>query len=390
MEAILVLDANQRSALAVTRSLGATGDYQIDCADDTAQALAGCSRHCRDYLQSPSPAEQPLAFIGWLAQQLSQRQYRWVLPMTEISSRLLLAHQAQLPDLAMPFAPLEVVTQLSDKVQLTQRAQQLGLAVPETRYLNDASELDSSSCEFPCVLKPYLSRIYQGDHWLSTEVHIIHNPQQLEQALQLPYFQGHPFMLQAFVPGHGGGIFCYYQRGRMAAHFAHCRLREKPPGGGVSVLSESRAADPQLLAAAQQLLDDANWHGVAMVEFRIGDDGTAYLMEVNTRFWGSLQLAIDAGVDFPKLLLAGESAAALPPQPAYRQGQQLRWLLGDLDSLYICLKSSNYSAMAKLRRIAAFLLPKFSQRKHEVNRLDDLGPAKFELWQYLLQLIGKH
>ena len=32
--------------------------------------------------------------------------------------------------------------------------------------------------------------------------------------------------------------------------------------------------------------------------------GTPLLMEVNGRFWGSLQLAIDAGVDFPYLCAA--------------------------------------------------------------------------------------
>ena len=37
-----------------------------------------------------------------------------------------------------------------------------------------------------------------------------------------------------------------------------------------------------------------------MVEFRIEHGtGEAYLMEVNGRIWGSLQLAIDAGVNLP-------------------------------------------------------------------------------------------
>ena len=35
-----------------------------------------------------------------------------------------------------------------------------------------------------------------------------------------------------------------------------------------------------------------------------------YLMEVNGRFWGSLQLAIDAGVDFPALLVAARRRAS--------------------------------------------------------------------------------
>ena len=38
-----------------------------------------------------------------------------------------------------------------------------------------------------------------------------------------------------------------------------------------------------------------------MVEFKHDErDGVPKLMEINGRFWGSLQLAIDAGVDFPR------------------------------------------------------------------------------------------
>ena len=41
-----------------------------------------------------------------------------------------------------------------------------------------------------------------------------------------------------------------------------------------------------------------------MVEFKTDNQtGEPVLMEVNGRFWGSLQLATDAGVDFPRLLL---------------------------------------------------------------------------------------
>jgi predicted ATP-grasp superfamily ATP-dependent carboligase len=85
-------------------------------------------------------------------------------------------------------------------------------------------------------------------------------------------------------------------RGRLRAAFAHRRLREKPPSGGVSVLSESIALDPQVLEQAERILEALKWHGVAMVEFkRDARDGVAKL-GINGRFWGSLQLSVDAGV----------------------------------------------------------------------------------------------
>ena len=134
--------------------------------------------------------------------------------------------------------------------------------------------------------------------------------------------------------------------------------------------------DPILKSYADKLLSAVQWHGVAMVEFRINaDNGQAYLMEVNTRFWGSLQLAIDAGVNFPRLL----------PLDNYRVGQRLRWLLGDLDSLYLYLKGS-YSWAQKLQRIRQFLTPGLGYTRHEINRWGDLGPARHELSLYIKHL----
>lgn len=153
----------------------------------------------------------------------------------------------------------------------------------------------------------------------------------------------------------------------------------------MSVLSESVKPDPLLQQLAQRLLDDAQWHGVAMVEFKVSSDGKPYLMEINTRFWGSLQLAIDAGVDFPSMLL--DVALKRPVQPPrLRPGMRLRWLLGDLDHLYLTWRSRKYSVRHKLGTTAALLKPDFSgNTRHEVNRLGDMRPAWHELSRYFLR-----
>lgn len=71
----------------------------------------------------------------------------------------------------------------------------------------------------------------------------------------------------------------------------------------------------------------------------------------------------------------------------YRIGVRLRWLLGDLDSLYLCLKGS-YSLRQKLSRILAFLTPSSFSTRHETNRWDDIGPGIYELKAYIRQLLG--
>lgn len=386
---ILVPDANQRSALAVTRSLGAIGATVIT-ADITLQSLAGCSRYSQQYLQCPSPAEQPQAFLHWLHDAVASRHIDWVFPVTEITSQLILLESSYLGAARIPFAMLDQVMTLADKWQLMQLAQRAGVAHPRSVYCANATALEADTIKrlsYPVVLKPTQSRRWLGDSWLSTSVHVAQSAQELSELLQgRIYLRDYPFMLQEFIPGHGAGIFALYNHGKPVTFFAHQRLREKPPRGGVSVLSQSAPLDGRLQTAAKALLDGANWHGVAMVEFRITPDGNPYLMEVNTRFWGSLQLAIDSGVDFPALLLQVCRDIPVEPPPPYRVGQRLRWLLGDLDSLYLVLRDRDYNRQQKLRRLLNFFTPHFGNTRHEVNRWGDLGPAWYELKAYVQAL----
>ncbi len=386
-QTILVLDASQRSALAVTRSLGKLLDVTVMTAESAPKALAGTSRFSQKYFTSPSSSVEPEAYLLWIEKLITEFDFALVLPVTEVTSQLLLMNMSRLPKLRLPFTSYENVMQIADKGNLVKLAQQLGMPVPKSDWFANSSELDRDKITYPCVIKPCLSKIYSANGWIATAVKIAHNPADLEAALVAsPYLARSSFMIQEFIPGHGAGVFCLFNRGQPVVFFAHTRVREKPPQGGVSVLSESAALDSALKDSTQKLLSGANWHGVAMVEFRIGEDGTAYLMEVNTRFWGSLQLAIDSGVDFPALLVSNELNLGLQPSVEYKVGQRLRWLLGDLDSLYIYLKSG-YTKKQKLRRILEFFIPSFFNTRHEINRLTDLKPALFELKQYASQFL---
>ena len=393
---ILVLDARQRSALAVTRSLGALPDVVVTTSDSTEATLAGASRFSSVCLHSPSSEFEPENYIDWLERQLAVQYYDLVIPVTEITSQLLLMNQQRFARLPLPFADYKTVLALADKGKLMDLAKDNAVRCPASRWFASAAalDLDVDAQAFPVVLKPCLSKIYVDRAWVATRVRVLYSKQELIDELERsPYLHSSPFMLQEFIPGHGAGIFCLYDQGKPQVFFAHRRLREKPPQGGVSVLSESVAVDPELKSCAEKLLSAVKWHGVAMVEFRIAPDGKAYLMEINTRFWGSLQLAIDAGVDFPQLLWKAELVRMgcdepLPVTCNYRIGQRLRWLLGDVDSLYLYLKSS-YSWAQKLQRIIQFVTPRLRHSRHEVNRWGDLGPARHELLLYLKELTGR-
>ena len=136
-------------------------------------------------------------------------------------------------------------------------------------------------------------------------------------------------------------------------------------------------------AAVRKLVAAVGWHGVAMFEFKLDDEGRYCLMEVNGRFWGSLQLAIDAGVDFPRLLWAmSQGRTSGPHELGYRVGLRERWWLGDLDHLYLRLRHDS-GLRARWQALRVFLAGGGPQVINEVRRPDDAAPFWFELRSWL-------
>ena len=382
METVLVLDAQQRSALAVTRSLGSRG-IRVITADTVAETLAGASRFSAGNEVYASPSD-PDAFITSINALITKHAVDVVYPVTEISLYTLLARRGELTQAKIPLAPFSTIKQLANKAELVALCNRLGVGAPQSvQYLSAAAAIDDvREFAYPLVIKPALSRIQIEGVWVNAAVR---HAADAEAALELlktePALQNHPFMIQQCIDGHGAGVFLLYDHGECIAHFTHRRVRERPPSGGVSVLSESVPTDPALLAQSQRILDAVEWHGVAMVEYKVASDGTPYIMEVNTRFWGSLQLAIDSGVDFPFLLHEATMGRKTRGPEVYRTGNRLRWLMGDLDRLYLVMRQKE-SATGKFSELLQFMKVFQPGTRYEVNRGGDMQPFWRELKLY--------
>jgi predicted ATP-grasp superfamily ATP-dependent carboligase len=102
-----------------------------------------------------------------------------------------------------------------------------------------------------------------------------------------------------------------------------------------------------------------------------------YVMEINPRFWGSLQLAIDAGVDFPALLVECALGGTPTPVTAYRVGVRSRWGWGEMDYIYLRtkLRASGESRLGAFARAATAVLRwRPGRDRAEVFRWSDPGP----------------
>lgn len=386
---VLILDGNTRSALAATRSLGKKGVH-VTVANETPRTLAGASRYCNESFTYPSPARDLNGFLATVKRECSRRKIGMILPMTEMSTWIVLTHREEFEPLKIPFAEFETYDALTDKWRLLKLAQQLKLSIPITHFVEKLSQLRDviQVLKFPVVLKPYRSVIpYQG-RWIAASVQYARSAEELQEiTARHEYFSRCRFLIQEYIPGRGEGVFALYNQTKPVVFFGHRRLRERPPWGGVSVLSESIEPNPEAKKIARSLLDYTGWHGVAMVEFKVSPEGVPYLMEVNGRFWGSLQLAVDAGVDFPWLLYQLTSGGNLNQVQPYTTGVKCRWLLGDLVSLWKVLNSNGSCArqlpIGKAQFVREFFNFSRKTSRFEINRWDDLTPFLLEVSQQI-------
>ena len=379
---ILILDSNQRCALAITRSL-ARSDHLVYNADTTLETLSSRSKYSKSSSIYSSPSSSPERFIGDILSITKKYKIALILPLTDETNYHIIKHRNVFGDLISTCPSLDQYEALTNKCSLFRIAEKLGIPYPATQFIQNAEKEPNTINSFPIVIKPCMSYTKTDAGYEQTTVTIANNEKELKRNLHNnANYLGKGYMLQDFIPGSGAAVFCLYKHGKLIEAFCHKRLREKPPEGGVSVLAKSTPLDQTQLHYATQLLDHVNWHGIAMVEFRIGEDHIPYLMEVNTRFWGSTQLAISSGVNFPVTLLQpGAETTSKLPKP-YKTGIKLRWLLGDLDRTYIIIKKNRYSLWQKTKAIVSFLTGPYFRTNYDTLDLADLGPFLFELKNY--------
>jgi predicted ATP-grasp superfamily ATP-dependent carboligase len=377
---VLVTDGEQRAALAVVRSLGRVG-HRVHACSARGRSLAGASRYCGTDARVPDPLIDPAGYAAAVRSLIVTLHVDTLIPISEPALLALLAARDPMPGVLLPFPDLDTFRRISDKALVLERARELGIAVPGQTRLTHPADPAAATLTFPVALKPARSVGEQDGRREKVGVRYAADAAELQRVLADFDPAAFPLLAQQRVAGPGIGVFLLRWNGEILAAFAHRRIREKPPSGGVSVYRESTTLDPALLDSSRRLLEAFDWSGVAMIEYKLdAATGTPYLMEINGRFWGSLQLAIDAGVDFPNLLLDAALGRPQAPVLTWKLGVRSRWWWGDVDQLLARLRHSAArlnlppGEPGRLGALARFLLLWRPGDRNEILRLDDPRP----------------
>jgi predicted ATP-grasp superfamily ATP-dependent carboligase len=312
MPTVLVTDCWTNKALSVVRSLGLAG-LEVHAAAHKRTGAALYSRFVAKRIVVSGPED--------LLRRIRDGRYDCVMPLEEPTARLLQT-AGDVAATVAALAPVESLDVAADKLATWRLADELGVPVPRSAA-TVAEALEQLT--FPMIVKPLRSSGSRGVVRVANETELVTGERSVASRF------GATFVQEALpAAGAGLGVGLIAERGRVLNAYAYRRLREFPVSGGPSTLRETIEA-PELIRHSERLMQRLDWTGVAMVEFKTDvRDGVARLLEINPRFWGSLELAAVAGLNFPRMLYRLTKGEPVERVDALI-GVRCRWLIpGDL------------------------------------------------------------
>ena len=361
---VLVTNFSYKNALAAVRSLGRAGADVVVGGRDPKRRVAAVSKYSSGWRTYTPPSVSIERFIQDIKEIAIEEDVDIVMPIGVDTTIPLSYHKQDIADFVdVPVADYDVLELAHDKLKSIEIARRIGVPVPETVSLGNSGGDYSGS--FPVVVKARKGAAGTGTRYAK-------NKEELERVLL--EFQGKSSnvildfespMIQEYIPGEIRDVCVLFNRGEPRAAMVQRRAVTFPPGGGVGIVNET-IDDPDLIETALRLLKEMRWHGVAQVEFKMDREGFPRLMEVNSKFWGTLELSIASGVDMPRLLYEMAKDGDVEPCFRYEKGLQIWWTAAHFPQLLL--------AFTKERRRVMAALEDSGKRRLTDLHLDDLKP----------------
>ena len=363
---ILVTDGHLKAALSAVRSLGRHGFAVHTTQSRPGATMSSLSAFCRQvHVLSPYADEQ--RFDTEFLQLLRRERFDYVLPASDGAFRRLSRRRESIQPLTrVDLAPSWAAELVLSKRGLLEFAESLEIPIPASVYVSQTESLDRvlDTLRFPMVVK------VGGALGAYDRVRYVNTVDELRRCVH-DFRAADTIICQEYIHGTGFGFFAFMSDGEPVATQMHERLWEYPITGGPSVLART-VDDPPVKALALRLLGGPQWNGLAMVEFkRSSADGRDRLMEINPRLWGSLDLSIAAGVDFPHIAVTGTTRRSVPAATA--APTSFLWVLPDA-LMFLLARPARLLALCRLL---------LSPRVKTNVAFDDLKPLLLQVREML-------
>jgi predicted ATP-grasp superfamily ATP-dependent carboligase len=328
----LVLDLDTRAGLCAARSLGRAG-FAVAVAARDGGASGMTSRYATRRVVLPDPAVDFGDHVRALIDELASQRPDAALASIDSSVAALQANREAVGRFTAPaLGSFEAVEIALSKERTIEIARSLAIPVPRSTSVSSLAEFDAAVAEIglPCVLKPERSWRSSGAGGERLSPIIVSNTDEAHRMGTDLARADAPVLVQEFAVGDRETIKLFRDRGRTLVRMAMLVDRSWPPLGGSSVMRRTVTPPADVLDHAERLVAEVGLDGYSEVEFRRDAHGRPLLMEINPRISQSVEVAVRAGIDFPRMQFEWARGGAIPSPPAPVLGMRVGWLAGDL------------------------------------------------------------
>jgi len=330
---VLITDAGLKHTLGIVRNLGKK-DISVHIIASKPSDISIYSKYCDKYTILDE------LNIDVVKTYLRKHKIDLIIPVGSDSMRFFVENSEYFNEEQLQFAPSKNQLDLTfSKKKTYEFAIKFGIQTPKTFYPSEKEDIQicNNKLKFPVVIK-----------WLYESGDSIVDYANNMNDLTYKYWDicerygfnketGYP-MIQEYINGIGVGYFALYKCGKKICSYQHERLREGPASGGASVAART-IYDQELEENGSKLLDELNWNGVAMVEFKRKTSGQFVLMEINPKFWGSHDLGLAAGLSCPFNMVLFCQNRSQEIIDKYKVGMVYHWPLnGDFRYAFTSIK----------------------------------------------------
>lgn len=305
MARILVPDYPGQQVIAGVRELYRIGD-QCDLAWDLKSInYLFKSRYIFDYKRIPKPNENADAYIHAVLKVLSQADYDLLLPFGNSAYHAICLAQDEIKKHTHIFVPGKESHQIAyDKSLTFKHCQKIGIPVPQTFFGFAREDLYgiANAVQFPVVIKTKSgSGVKSGLRYANSVDELI---EWYDELNAMNESAAHPFdaIIQEFIPGYIHDACTVSTDGTVLQTLTQVRHWMYPITGGVGAVNYT-TKNETVKRQAEQVLESLSWSGPAQIEFKYDERDQKYkLIEINSKFWGTLDLSIQSGVNFPLIV----------------------------------------------------------------------------------------
>jgi predicted ATP-grasp superfamily ATP-dependent carboligase len=271
----------------------------------------------------PDAASDPEGFVREFAAAAMQLSAAAALPGEDTHILALAGRDDDFPGIALGVPSRGSVEQALSKDLLPELTAAANLRTPPTKRVVHGDSEALNRFEFPAVVKPLRSWIRHPDGTMSAHrARYVSDEQAAEEAIEA--FPAREGLVQPYISGPNVSVSGVSWEGEIRCAVHHVSERIWPVSSGVTAYAKTIPPNRELEEGVGRLLQAVGWSGLFEAEFKRSLHGEHYLIDFNPRIYGSLALAVAAGLNLPAIwvdLLLGQRASV---DSGYRVGTRFR------------------------------------------------------------------